>query len=480
MQKKYIMAISAVLMTVLIFCCTAAAYFTVDVRIDGKLRDFNPSAQVVNGRTMVPIRFIVEDEALQGQVNWDNKLQKITISCRGQAIELKVGSKKALADGVVKYLDVAPYVHNQRTFVPLRFISETLGATVNWDGEKQEVNIAFNQAIEPTPEPQVPQLPPQPVQKPQLPVAEQQPQRVFAYYYQKSPEFQENAHLFTDVAFRWFETDGTGRLFYEYQDDYDKVLALAREKGIKSHASVVLMGQEPLHQLLSNPKNRAMLEGNLCDEVQKKGYDGVNIDFEFISPKDTGLFNTFLKELKTMLGPDKTLSVAVFARTGYENWDTGYDYEQIGKIADLVVIMAYDYSYSTSSPGPVAPLWWVKDVVAYMVDTMPREKILLGLPTYGYNWVSGSKASTVTSRSLALIRQNYAVKEYFDLQQMSPSYTYTDSSYRTHQIWLENEKSLQEKWNVAVDNRLAGISFWRIGNGFTDLYQVLEKNQAGK
>jgi spore germination protein YaaH len=140
--------------------------------------------------------------------------------------------------------------------------------------------------------------------------------------------------------------------------------------------------------------------------------------------------------------------------------------------------MAYDYSYKTSAPGPVAPLWWVKNVVAYMTGIMPSNKILLGVPTYGYDWASGLTTATVTLNKLNTIRQNYQVTEHFDTESASPYYTYTDNNGVWHQIWLENEVSLAAKMKVATDNHLAGISFWRTGNGFTDLYNLLEKAKS--
>lgn len=425
-----------------------AAYSSPKIRVNGELRNFNPAPQIVNDRTMVPVRFVIEDEALGGKVYWDSELRKVTLDCRGKHIEFSIGSTEAAVDGQAYYLDNAPYIYNNRTFVPLRFIAETLGAVVAWDSGKWEVSIDFGW----------------------------QP-RIFAYYYcTPVEELEENAHLFSDVVFRWFETNAQGELYYEYRDDYDEVLGFARKRNIKTHAGVALMDREALHSLLSSKENRARLIGSLLDQVKQNHYDGVNIDFEFIAPEDGGFFTVFLQELKASLGPDKVLSVAVFARTGKENWSAAYEYSKIGKIADLVVVMAYDYSYKTTAPGAIAPLWWVEDVVAYAVENIPREKVLLGIPTYGYNWSSSGACSTVTASKLAEIKARYTVEENFDLTSMSPSYAYVDEYQNVHQIWFENERSLKEKWEVASENGLGGISFWRIGNGCNDLYKILADN----
>lgn len=452
MRLRHILIMLAVLLLTLGLAGSAMADTGPGIRIDGKLHQVDPPPQIVESRTMVPIRFVIEDEALKGQVYWDASLKKVAMDVRGQYIEFFIGDKKARVDGQVKYFDTAPYIYGDRTYIPLRFLAENLGAVVGWKATEREVIIDFNHSPE-----------------------------VFAYYYYtRGAELKDNLHLFTDIAFRWFQTNPKGELSYEYQDDYEKILQMVRKQGIKTHASVVLMGKDPLHRLLSSQQSRALLIGNLLDEVKKNNYDGVNIDFELMDYRDAGLFTSFLQDLKTALGEDKMLSVAVYARTGKESWPTPYQYKKIGQIADRVVVMAYDYSYTTSKPGPVAPLWWVKATTDYMIDSMPREKILLGLPTYGYNWSPGSNAVTVTAKKLAEIESRYEVQKFFDQDSMSPYYIYYDETGRRHEIWMENEQSLNEKWTVALENRLAGISFWRIGNGFDDLYRVLDKNLIRK
>ncbi|SHG39085.1 Predicted glycosyl hydrolase [Thermosyntropha lipolytica DSM 11003] len=422
----------------------------INIKIDGQLCTFETGPQLVNNRVMVPVRLVVEHPSFGGEVFWDGTRRKIAINCQGKYLEFYIGSLKAVVDGNIYYFDTPPYIYQNRTYIPLRFFAEALGAKVFWDGSKREVAISFNS---------------------------QQPKLVFAYYYYRAfDELKQNARLFTDVAFRWFETNGKGDLFYEYKDNYEEILKFTREAGIKSHASIALMNKDLLHELLTSSQNRKRLIDNIVYVVKRDGYNGVNIDFEFIDPADGPYFTTFLRELKNALGENIPLSVAVFARTGKEKWPVAYEYENIGKIADYVVVMAYDYSYATSAPGPVAPLWWVKEVAHYMTGLIPREKILLGVPTYGYDWSSaGGRATTVTLARLNQLKSKYKLTEYFDSLSLSPYYIYYDEYGNRHIIYLENRTSLEEKLKVAREYDLGGISFWRIGNGFTDLYQILQE-----
>lgn len=443
--KKPVIVLTIAILLLSSILCPLAIASDAGIRIEGELRLFDPGPLLTAGRTMVPVRFVIEDPALKGVVYWDSTLGKVAMDCRGKYIEFVIGSKTAKVDGVVKNMDVSPFIYQDRSYVPLRFLAEALGATVSWDGGKKEVNVSFSYKPE-----------------------------VFAYYYY-SPweEYAQNIDLFTDVALRWYNTDAKGNLLYEYRDEYEKVLTHARTHRVRTHAGVALMDKEALNTLLNTPGYRQDLIRQLHAEVKKLGFDGVNIDFECISPTDAEVFTLFLRELKDTLGTDIMVSVAVFARTGQENWPVAYQYGAIGRIADRVVVMAYDYSYPGSAAGPVAPLWWVNDVGAYMMANIPREKILLGLPTYGYDWGPVGKAAAITKPKLSLIQKKYQVVAGFDAKSASPYYQYTDENGGKHNLWLENETSLAAKYDLATANRFGGIAFWRIGNGFDDLYRIL-------
>jgi len=96
---------------------------------------------IKDGRTLLPIRTLIE--SLGGTVEWDAKEQKVTITLNGHSMVLWIGKTTALVDGNKVSLDVAPTIINGRTYLPLRFISENLGASVNWDSTTQTVTIYY-------------------------------------------------------------------------------------------------------------------------------------------------------------------------------------------------------------------------------------------------------------------------------------------------------------------------------------------------
>ena len=111
----------------------------VKVYLDGTELTFDTPPQIVDGRTMVPMRVIFE--AIGAQINWDENSKSVTAITDTNIIALIVGNKTAYVNGNENILDAAPFISNSRTYVPLRFIGESTGATVEWDGDARTVII---------------------------------------------------------------------------------------------------------------------------------------------------------------------------------------------------------------------------------------------------------------------------------------------------------------------------------------------------
>lgn len=141
MKKFHISLISLLLMMVLVVPMSAVVNDDIKVYVDGQKVSFPDQAPYINSesRTVVPVRFV--SQALGATVNWDGTTQRVNISQNGKSISLKIGEKKALVDSAVVTLDTNAIITNDRTMVPLRFVSECLGATVQWKGDTREIFI---------------------------------------------------------------------------------------------------------------------------------------------------------------------------------------------------------------------------------------------------------------------------------------------------------------------------------------------------
>lgn len=114
--------------------------------VNGVSKEIDPGQGTIpvniQGRTFLPIKAVIEE--IGGTVSWDGIEQRVSIQCNGKNLELWIGQTAMQANGVRQNLDVAPYISpTGRTMLPLRFIGESLGCDVNWEGTTQTVTIAY-------------------------------------------------------------------------------------------------------------------------------------------------------------------------------------------------------------------------------------------------------------------------------------------------------------------------------------------------
>lgn len=116
----------------------------IKVFVDGNEVNFPDIKPLIdnNNRILIPLRFVAE--ALGAEIEWDNKDRKITITKREKTVELKIGVKKAVVDGIELNFDSSAELAGNRAVVPLRFVAEALGAEVEWNGDTRTIEINSN------------------------------------------------------------------------------------------------------------------------------------------------------------------------------------------------------------------------------------------------------------------------------------------------------------------------------------------------
>lgn len=115
----------------------------------------------------------------------------------------------------------------------------------------------------------------------------------------------------------------------------------------------------------------------------------------------------------------------------------------------------------------VAPIPQVRKVLEYGLTQIPSDKILMGIPNYGYDWplpyIKGyTKARKLGHREAYLLAVNQGVPIEYDPVSQSPFFRYSDIDGIEHEVWFEDERSLREKFNLVEEYNLSGLSFWNI------------------
>lgn len=273
-----------------------------------------------------------------------------------------------------------------------------------------------------------------------------------------------NSTLINQIATDTYTTDGLGNLSGLVPTSQ---ITYANSNGITSLAMITNnFSGDVAKTLLESSVNRQALINNISASLKANGYKGVNVDLEGIYYYDRSYFTTFMSELYNALKPQGfTVTLDVPAKTydsTTDGWSGAFDYASLAKYCDSVVIMTYDEHYPGGTPGPVASIGWVQNVVKYAVTVIPSTKILLGTAAYGYDWSSnGTKAYSISG--CYNLAATYGAQVLWDTTSECPYFTYTDASGISHTVWFENSTSLGYKLDVVNNSNLAGIGLWRLG-----------------
>ncbi len=220
--------------------------------------------------------------------------------------------------------------------------------------------------------------------------------------------------------------------------------------------------------------------------VQEKGYQIVNIDFEYVFAADRMLFADFVRRLRVILNLfDVRVTVALAPKTSddqpgilYE----GMDYAALGEAANGVFLMTYEWGYTYGPPMAVAPLNGVRQVVEYALTRIPREKIILGIPNYGYDWPLPYVRGTTSARSIGYtdaiqLAIDHGVPIQFDETAQSPWFRYWQYGIQ-HEVWFEDVRGFKAKFDMMDEFGLPGAGFWQLMRLFRAGWLLAESRYA--
>lgn len=323
--------------------------------------------------------------------------------------------------------------------------------------------------------------------KPQPPPAQATKKIVLGYYTKDYPgdvgsynSLAQNSQLLNYIATFTARITGQGDLITD--NIPTEAVALAKQEGVKPllliHNMNNGMDSAAADSVLSNPNYRQKLESNILQLVNQNGYDGVNIDLEAVPAADKQYYTTFLQELGGLLHPaGLLLTASIPAKTGDLSSDDfvgAYDYNAIGQACDYVTLMTYDEHWFGGSPGAIASLPWVQQVLDYAVGQIPKNKILMGIAAYGYDW-SASGTNSVTWSQAEKLANEKGVQVQWDNASSSPYFVYWENG-ETHTVWFENQYSMAIKLNLVNSYGIAGIAFWRMGYEDSSFWSTIQNN----
>jgi spore germination protein YaaH len=240
--------------------------------------------------------------------------------------------------------------------------------------------------------------------------------------------------------------------------------------------SVMVTNRAAGSAILNDPGLSATTIENLLVAIAP--WDGIALDFEGLDPADRPHLTRFIHDLGAALRTaGKIYAIALPAKTqdARTGWSGAYDYRAIANAADLYLVMAYGYAVASSPPGSTAPMRWVAAAMNYAVSEIPRERLILGLPFYGYDW-------NLTQGPPARALRHDQVKDLIEATGATPaldgsgsrSFRY-ESNGDSHEVWYEDAESLALKLNLVNRLRLGGAGVWRLGQEDPGFWSVWDR-----
>lgn len=222
--------------------------------------------------------------------------------------------------------------------------------------------------------------------------------------------------------------------------------------------------------MVNNPDAWENLIGQLVETVQEKGFRGVDIDFEYILAEDAEAFAEFVGNVRLAINEiGYPVSVALAPKTSDDQPGllyAGKNYALLGEAADKVLLMTYEWGYTYGPPMAVAPINKVREVVEYALTRIPAYKVNLGIPNYGYDWPLPFEQGVTAAKTIGNIEAvRIAIENdaqiQFDTTAMSPYFRYVKDGVE-HEVWFEDVRSMEAKFNLVREFDLRGMGYWQI------------------
>ncbi len=322
-------------------------------------------------------------------------------------------------------------------------------------------------------------------------------ERLF-YYVDRQDSYEslaKNIDQITILGPQVYTVDSLGIVFGELDP---RVLALAKAHRVKVMPLVVneAFNQPALRKLLADTAARGRATRSLLQLCQQNAFWGIQFDIENVNIQDRDLLTAWYRETASALHRGGfTLSIAVVHRTEdnagptayhrflQDSWRAGYDLAALAQAGDLISLMTYSENTRRTPPGPVASLQWMRENIDYFLKYVPREKLSLGIPTYGDHWFT-REDRTIPERARSwsetvgrtwgssIAERHGAVMQWDSVAGVPFAYFSNGGVYEW--VFLENARSFREKMNLARTYRLRGFSVWVLGPEDPGIWDILK------
>jgi spore germination protein YaaH len=277
---------------------------------------------------------------------------------------------------------------------------------------------------------------------------------------------QENKELISTIKTVWYKVkrDGSIKKFSGAEDS--EIIQFAQDNNIKIIPSITNDCEpEDAEEVIKSSVLSSKHVEEILKLADKHDYDGIDVNYECLSGKPIReAYSDFIKNLATRLhAKNKLLTTSVHAKDSeYGTWEgpAAQDWRVLGKNCDQIKIMAYDFHWSTSEAGDIAPLDWTEETLSYAVKHIDPSKIYLGIHFYGYDWI-GKKAESLTYNDVQDSTNKFNPK--IKTSEQGEKYFTYSSSGESHTVYFADHTTIKKRVDLANKYKISGIGIWRLG-----------------
>ena len=324
-----------------------------------------------------------------------------------------------------------------------------------------------------------------------------QPKALF--YMTDSPNsvqsFLQHADKVDILVPAWYSTDGNGLVWGGPNPD---VIKTAASHHVPVMPIVALMVQADLHKLFTTPPARAAFIASLLNESKKNSYSGFQIDFENVNWTDRDLLSSLVADTAAALHKEHLqLTIATvpnapgfpgksnYSHWLYANWRGSFDLKALAQSVDLICLMTYDQNTRWTMPGPVAGYPWTVENVEYALQFVPKEKLSMGIPLYGYHWFAGDPGKEEKPNPTAEYIGQQQVDQYTSAYHPQVQWDATDRVawfyfYRDDMrdwVFYTDKRGFQERLNLVREKGLQGFCSWVLGTEDPEIWSLLPSHK---
>jgi len=241
---------------------------------------------------------------------------------------------------------------------------------------------------------------------------------------------------------------------------------------------------ERVHAFLGNPLQQKRLIAEMRAWLQANHFQGINIDFEDLRPEDYPRYVDFLRRVKVWFGP---AHLVVSADLEASDAAKALDWRAVASTCDFVVVMAYNAHSETSDPGPISSISWYRGVVQRAAQTIPPEKLVIGLANYALDWMDGRPwADPMTYQGALVAASTYRASEKpediidFDDRELNPTFWYVDDEQKQHEVWMLDAVTAANQWIVAQNYGVRGAAVWVLGSADPSVWTFLQRGRLNR